>query len=108
MADADGEDAQARGRRYLRGEARQRIEDRRQPALIGAACLRQHELVGLALEQRDAEPLFQEMHHPADCRRRDVQLGARRGKAAAARRRLERLDAVEEEQPPQIHHPQEN
>ncbi len=67
----------AGGRRDLRGQARQRIEDRRQPALIGAARRRSDEAVGLALEQRDAEPLFQQMHHPADRGGRDVELGAR-------------------------------
>ena len=35
--DADGQHAHAGGRGDLRGQARQRIEDRRQPALIGAA-----------------------------------------------------------------------
>ncbi len=65
-ADADGEDACARRRRDLRGEARQRVEDRRQPALIGAAGRRGDEAVRLALEQRDAEPLLQQVHHPAD------------------------------------------
>ena len=96
------------GRGDLRGEACERIEDRRQPALIGAAGGGGDQAVGLALEQRHAEPIFQQMHHPADRRRRDVELGAGRGKAAAAGRGLERLDAVEKEQPPQILHPQEN
>jgi hypothetical protein len=86
----------------------ERIEDRREPALIGAARLRQHELVGLALEQRDAEPFFQQMHHAADGGRRHAQLDTGRRKAAGPRRRLERLDAVEKEQPPQIKDPQES
>jgi hypothetical protein len=57
--DADGQHADLGGRRHLRGQARQRVEDRRQPALVGAAGLRQREPVGLALEQRDPQPLFQ-------------------------------------------------
>ena len=100
-ADADGQHAHARRRRDLRGQACQRIEDRRQPALIGLSRRGHHQPVGLALEQRDAEPLFQQMHHAADRGGRDVEFAARRGKAAAARRRLECLDAVEKEQPPQ-------
>jgi hypothetical protein len=47
------------------------------------------------------------MHHPADRRRRDVELGPGRRKAAAAGGRFKRLDAVEKEQPPQAN-PQEN
>jgi len=42
------------------------------------------------------------MHHPADRGGRDIELAARRGKAAAARCGLERLEAVEEEEPSQI------
>ena len=110
--DADGQHPDARRRGHLRGQARQRIEDRRQPALIGAPRRRHRQPVGLALEQRDAEPLFQQMHHPGDRRRRDVELGAGAGKAAGSRRGLERLDAVEKEQPPhftsETRHPQEN
>jgi hypothetical protein len=96
-ADADGQDPQCRGGRHLRGEACERVEDRRQPALIGAAGLRHHQPVGLALEQRDAEPLLQKMHHPADRGRRDVELEPCGGKTAAARRGLERSDAVEKQ-----------
>jgi hypothetical protein len=38
------------------------------------------------------------MHHPADRGRRDAELGTRSRKAAAARRGLERFDAVEKQQ----------
>ncbi len=40
------------------------------------------------------------MHHPADRGRRDVELEPCAGKTAAARRGLERLDAVEKQKPP--------
>ena len=106
-ADADGQHAHDGRRRHLRGQARQRIEDRRQPALIGAPRRRQRQPVGLALEQRDAEPLLQQVHHPADRRRRNVELAARRGETAAARGGFECLDAVEKEQAPHMH-PQES
>jgi hypothetical protein len=97
--DPDGQDPDAGGRGDLRGQARQRVEYRRQSALIGAPRLCHHQAVGLALEQRDAEPLFQKMHHPGDRRRRHVEFETGAGKTAAARRRLERLDAVEKQQP---------
>jgi hypothetical protein len=108
VADPDRQHADARRCRHLCGEACQRIEDRRQAALIGAARLRQHQAVGLALEQRDAEPLFQQMHHATDRGRRDAELEPGRSKAAGARRRLECLDAVEKQQPPQMLDPQES
>jgi len=84
----------------LRGEACQRIEDRRQPALIGAPGGRGDQAIGLALEQGDAEATSSRCTHPADRRRRDVELVACGGKTAAAGGGLERLDAVEKEQPP--------
>ena len=103
--DADGEHAKRGGCGDLRSERGQRIEDRRQPVLIGAAGGGERELVGLALEQRHAEPLLEQMHHAADRGRRDMELLSCSGKAAAARRRLECLDAVEKEQPPQVSSP---
>ena len=58
-ADADGQHPDAGGSRHLRGQAGQCVEDRRQPALIGAPGRRRRQPVRLALEQRDAEPLLQ-------------------------------------------------
>lgn len=49
--DPDGQHPRARRRGDLRGQARQRVEDRRQPVLVGAAGDGHHQLVGLALEQ---------------------------------------------------------
>ena len=91
----------------MRRQARQRVEDRRQPALIGAPGGGHFQPVRLALEQDNSEPLLQQMHHPADRRRRDVELGAARREASGPRRGLERLDAIEKQQPPHFY-PQEN
>ena len=48
------------------------------------------------------EPVFQQVHHPADRGGGYVELGAGGGKAAGPGRSLERLDTVEKEQPPHV------
>ena len=50
----------------VRGQVGELVEQLRQPGLIGAARGGGHEPVGLAFEQRHAEPLLEQMHHPAD------------------------------------------
>ena len=85
--------------RDLRGQAGERIEQRRQAGLVGAAGGRDEKPVCLPLEQRYPEPVLEEMHHSADRGRRHVQLSARAGEAAASGGRLECLDAVEKGQP---------
>jgi hypothetical protein len=97
-ADADGEHARSRQRGDLRGQVRELIEDRRQPALIGAAGGGEREPVRLALEQRHAQALLEQLHHPADGGGRDVELARGLGEAFGARGRLECPDAVEEGQ----------
>jgi hypothetical protein len=94
-------------RRHLRGQARQRVEDRCQSELVGAPGAGHGELVGLALEQRDAEPVLEQVHHAADRSRRHVQLGRRGGEAAVPRRRLERPDAIKKRELAHLYH-QEN
>jgi hypothetical protein len=80
----------------LRGEVCQRVEQLRQPGLIGTPGRRREQAVRLALEQRHAEPRFEQMHHPADRRGGDVQLVRSLSKASAAGGGFERLDTIHE------------
>jgi hypothetical protein len=96
--DADGEHARFRQRGDLRGQVRELIEDRRQTALIGAAGGGEGEPIRLALEQRHADALLEQRHHPADGGGRDVELVRGLGEAFRARGRLECPGTVEEGQ----------
>jgi hypothetical protein len=96
--DPDGEHVRARHRRDLLGEEGELVENVRQPRLVGAAGGGEHQAIGLALEQRDAEPLFEQLHHAADRGRRHVQLAGRPRETRGARRCLEGADAVQERQ----------
>jgi len=69
--------------------------------VIGGICLRdsrEPKAVGQPLEQRKSETRFQEPHHTADRRLRDVQLLARSHEAAMARRGLEGAQTVQRRQ----------
>ena len=87
---------------------RELVEDRRQSRLVGAPGGGEGEAVRLAVEQRHAEPLLEQLHHPADRRRRDVQLGGGARETFRAGGRLERAHAVEEGQLAQGDHHQES
>jgi len=57
-----------------------------------------------SFEQSNAEPPFKHPYHAADGGRRNIHLGRRSGEAAAAGRRLERLDAIQVGQAAHGHH----
>ena len=107
VRDPDGQHACARHRGHLFGEIREPIEKLSEAGLVGASGRCRFQPVGLALEQRQAEAVFQQVHHPADGRGRDVQLVGGLHEAAGAGRRLECLDAVEKGQSAHRYH-QEN
>ena len=75
-ADADRQHARLRHRGDVGGQVGELVEQLRQSGLIGAARRGGREPVGLALEQRHAEALLEQLHHPADRGGGDVQFAA--------------------------------
>ena len=84
--DADRQRARVALHRHLRGQICERVEQRCEAGLIGAPGGGHRQPVRGPLEQRNADPVLEQMHHPADRSGGHVQFAGRAREAAMPRR----------------------
>jgi len=102
--DADGQDLGAGGRHHLGRQPCQPVEKRGQPGAEGLPGRGRRQAVGVAIEQGDAKPLFQQPDQAADRGGGDIEFGRGGGEGAGARRGLEGADTVQRRQAARFQH----